>query len=451
MKYFGTDGVRGVANEGLTPELAFKVGRMGGYVLTQHAADHTKQPQVLVARDTRVSGQMLESALIAGLLSVGIEVLRLGVITTPAVAYLVRTQGAAAGVMITASHNPVEYNGIKYFGDDGYKLSDEMEEEIEALLDAPEDTLPRPSSAGLGTVENYSEGSQKYIQFLEQTIPDDLSGLHIAVDSANGATSNLVSRLYADLNVDFDTIATSPNGLNINDQVGSTHPENLQAFVKETGAQIGLAFDGDGDRCIAVDENGEIVDGDKIMYICGKYMSNHGRLKKDTIVTTVMSNLGMYKAMAEHGMNSVKTKVGDRYVVEEMLKNGYNLGGEQSGHIVFLDFNTTGDGLLTSLQLLNIMKETGKSLSELASDVTTYPQKLINVKVRDKKTALEDEKIKRMIKTVEEEMNGDGRILVRPSGTEPLIRVMTEAPTLDAATEYAERVAKVVQSVAGIQ
>ncbi|KRK99495.1 phosphoglucosamine mutase [Secundilactobacillus odoratitofui DSM 19909 = JCM 15043] len=448
MKYFGTDGVRGIANQELTPELAFRLGRAGGYVLTEHATER-EQPQVLVAHDTRISGQMLEEALVAGLLSVGIEVLRLGVITTPAVAYLVRTQGADAGVMLTASHNPVEDNGIKFFGADGYKLSDSLEEEIEKLLDQ-EDHLPRPAAQGLGTVEDYQEGSQKYIQFLEQTIADDLSGMHIAVDSANGATSNLVSRLYADLGADFDTIATTPNGLNINDQVGSTHPEKLQKFTVEQGAQVGLAFDGDGDRCIAVDELGNVINGDKIMYICGKYMSAHGRLKKDTIVTTVMSNLGMYKAMAAHGMTSVKTKVGDRYVVEEMLANGYNLGGEQSGHIVFLDFNTTGDGMLTSLQLLHIMKETGMKLSELAADVKDYPQQLTNVKVADKKAALDNPAIKAIIDTVEKEMSGDGRVLVRPSGTEPLLRVMAEAPTKEAVVAYVDRIVEVVKKEVGV-
>ena len=393
---------------------------------------------------------MLEEAIVAGLLSVGIEVLRLGVITTPAVAYLVRTQGADAGVMLTASHNPVADNGIKFFGADGYKLSDDLEDEIEKLLDQ-KDTLPRPAAKGLGTVEDYQEGSQKYIQFLEQTIDDDLTGMHIAVDSADGATSNLVSRLYADLGAEFDTIATTPNGLNINDQVGSTHPEQLQKFTVEKGASIGLAFDGDGDRCIAVDENGNLINGDKIMYICGKYMSEHGRLKKDTIVTTVMSNLGMYKAMEAHGLTSVKTKVGDRYVVEEMLANGYNLGGEQSGHIVFLDFNTTGDGMLTSLQLLHIMKETGKKLSELAADVQDYPQQLINVKVADKKAALNNPAIKGIIDTVEKEMSGDGRVLVRPSGTEPLLRVMAEAPTQEAVDGYVNRIVEVVKKEVGIE
>lgn len=450
MKYFGTDGVRGIANQNLSPELAFRLGRAGGYVLTEHAdADH--QPQVLVAHDTRISGQMLEEALIAGLLSVGIEVLKLGVITTPGVAYLVRVQQADAGVMITASHNPVADNGIKFFGGDGFKLSDSLEEEIETLLDAPKDELPRPSAEGLGTVEDYQEGAAKYTQFLEQTIPDQLNGLHIAVDAANGATSKLVSRLFADVDTDFDTMATNPNGLNINDGVGSTHPEALQQFVVEKGATMGVAFDGDGDRCIAVDENGDIVNGDKIMFICGKYMHEHGRLKKDTVVTTVMSNLGLYKALDGNEMHSVQTQVGDRYVVEKMLADGYNVGGEQSGHVVFLDFNTTGDGMLTALQLMYIVQTTGKKLSELASEVTTYPQKLVNVKVADKKAALENDQIQAIIKKVETEMNGDGRVLVRPSGTEPLLRVMAEAPTQEVVDGYVDEIADVVRQEVGIE
>lgn len=448
MKYFGTDGVRGIANQDLSPELAFQCGRAGGFVLTSHS--ERKQPQVLVARDTRISGQMLQEALIAGLLSVGIEVLNLGVITTPGVAYLVRNQDADAGVMITASHNPVEYNGIKFFGSDGYKLSDAMEEEIEAILENPHDDLPRPAAEGLGVVNDYLEGSQKYIHFLEQTISTDLTGLNIVVDAANGATSKLVTNLYADLDIDFETMATSPNGLNINDNVGSTHPEQLQKMVVENNAQAGIAFDGDGDRCIAVDEKGNIVNGDTIMFICGKYLAERGRLKKDTIVTTVMSNLGMYKAMERNNLNSVKTQVGDRYVVEKMNEDGYNLGGEQSGHVVFLDFNTTGDGMLTSLQLLSIMKETGRSLSDLASEVSIYPQRLINVKVSDKDHALDNPEIKAAIDQVEEDMHGDGRVLVRPSGTEPLLRVMTEAPTQDLVDEYTQRIADVVQKEIGI-
>ena len=296
------------------------------------------------------------------------------------------------------------------------------------------------------------EGSQKYIHFLEQTINnDDLSGLRICVDAANGATSKLVSTLYADLGIEYQTLATNPDGLNINDNVGSTHPKQLQDFVVKNGAQVGVAFDGDGDRCIAVDENGQIVDGDKIMFICGNYMSQRGRLKKDTIVTTVMSNMGMYKAMAKNGLHSVKTQVGDRYVVEKMNEGGYNLGGEQSGHIVFLDFNTTGDGMLTSLQLLSIMKKTGKKLSELANEVQKFPQKLVNVKVADKKAAMKNPEIQKVISLVEKEMDGDGRVLVRPSGTEPLLRVMTEAPTNELVNKYTDRIADVVKKEVGIE
>lgn len=451
MKYFGTDGVRGVANQDLTPELAFRLGRCGGYVLTQHATDESRAPRVLVARDTRISGQMLEQSLIAGLLSVGIEVFSLGVMTTPGVAYLVRLQDADAGVMISASHNPAKDNGIKFFGGDGYKLSDEKEEEIEALLEQDHDDLPRPSAEGLGVLNDYHEGSLKYLQFLEQTIPDDLAGLNICVDAANGSTSALVSRLFADVNVDFKTMATTPNGININNNVGSTHPEQLAKFVVENNAQAGVAFDGDGDRCIAVDELGRIVDGDKIMFICGKYMSQRGRLKKDTIVTTVMSNIGLYKAMEQNNLKSVKTKVGDRYVVEAMRKDGYNVGGEQSGHVVFLDFNTTGDGMLTALQLLNVMKQTGKKLSELADEVTTYPQELVNVKVVDKKKALDNPKIKEVIAKVEQKMGSEGRVLVRPSGTENLLRVMAEATTKELVHDYVMEIVDVVKAEVGVE
>ncbi|KRL94898.1 phosphoglucosamine mutase [Limosilactobacillus equigenerosi] len=445
LKYFGTDGVRGVANQDLSPELAFRVGRAGGYVLTRHS--ERKQPQVLVARDTRISGQMLENALVAGLLSVGIEVLRLGVVTTPGVAYLVRAQEADAGVMITASHNPIEYNGIKYFGNDGFKLSDEMEAEIEQILDAPTDDLPRPAAEGLGTVDDYLEGALKYTSFLEQTISTDLSGLKIVVDAANGATSAFVSQLFADLNVDAIQINSQPNGLNTNLDCGSTHPEGLQAAVVEHGADLGIAFDGDGDRCIAVDEQGNLIDGDKIMYVCGQYMEANGRLKEHTVVTTVMSNLGMYKALEANGMTSVKTKVGDRYVVEAMKEHGYNLGGEQSGHIIFLDHNTTGDGMLTALQLLQVVKTSGKTLSELASPVVTYPQELVNITVQDKQAAQQNPALLAVIAEVEDEMAGDGRVLVRPSGTEPLLRIMAEAPTEELVHYYVDKIAKVAREV----
>lgn len=445
-KYFGTDGVRGVANSELTPELAFKLGRVGGYVLTRNAEG---KPKVLIGRDTRISGHMLEGALVAGLLSVGVEVMRLGVITTPGVAYLTKAIGAQAGIMISASHNPVEDNGIKFFGPDGYKLTDEQELEIEKYLDMEEDNLPRPVGKDLGMVNNYFEGGQKYIQYLKQTVDEEFSGIHIALDCANGATSSLANHLFADLEADLSTMAASPDGLNINDGVGSTHPEALAEFVVEKEADIGLAFDGDGDRLIAVDENGEVVDGDQIMYICAKYLHQEGRLKNQTVVSTVMSNLGFHKSLEAKGIKSVQTAVGDRYVVEEMRKNGYNLGGEQSGHIVFLDYNTTGDGMLTGLQLVNIMKQTKKPLSELAKEMKKYPQKLINVRVSDKNSVMKNEKVQSVIEQVEKEMGGNGRVLVRPSGTEPLVRVMVEASTEEECDSYANRIASVVNAEMG--
>ncbi|MCZ0756903.1 phosphoglucosamine mutase [Anoxybacillus sp. J5B_2022] len=446
-KYFGTDGVRGVANSELTPELAFKIGRCGGYVLTKDK----ERPKVLIGRDTRISGHMLEGALVAGLLSIGAEVMRLGVISTPGVAYLTKALGAQAGIMISASHNPVQDNGIKFFGPDGFKLSDEQELQIEALLDSEEDTLPRPIGKDLGQVNDYFEGGQKYLQYLKQTVDEDFSGLRIALDCAHGATSSLATHLFADLEADVLTMGASPNGININEGVGSTHPEALAAFVKEKEADVGLAFDGDGDRLIAVDENGQIVDGDQIMYICAKFLKEHGRLKHQTVVSTVMSNLGFYKALEAQDIKSVQTAVGDRYVVEEMKKNGYNLGGEQSGHIIFLDYNTTGDGLLTALQLVNIMKVTKKPLSELAGEMKKYPQKLVNVKVTDKHEAIASEEVQRVIREVEEEMAGNGRILVRPSGTEPLVRVMAEAPTNELCDQYVERIASVIRERFGAQ
>lgn len=447
-KYFGTDGVRGLANSELTPELAFKLGRFGGHVLKEHSPEIEK-PLVLVARDTRISGQLLEHALIAGLLSVGIEVLQLGVITTPGVAYLTRIQGAVAGIMISASHNPAEDNGIKFFGADGFKLSDDQEAEIEAFLDQEEDTLPRPAAEGLGTVDEYNEGVLKYISYLQTTIPTDLSGITVCIDGSNGAATPLVNRLFADLETDFYTMAVKPNGTNINAGVGSTHPEKLQEFVREKGADIGVAFDGDGDRLIAVDENGEIVDGDKIMFICGKFLKSKNELKQNTIVSTVMSNLGFHKAIEKEEMIALKTQVGDRYVVEEMRKNGYNLGGEQSGHIVFLDLNTTGDGVLSAIQLMHVMKATGKKLSELAAEVTTYPQELVNIRVTNKNGVMEIPAVKAVIDEVEAEMAGNGRILVRPSGTEPLLRIMAEAETDEKTHEYVTRIADVVRQEIG--
>ena len=446
-KYFGTDGVRGVANSELTPEFAFKLGRVGGYVLTKDAKE---RPKVLIGRDTRISGEMLEGALVAGLLSIGAEVMRLGVISTPGVAYLTRVMNAQAGVMISASHNPVADNGIKFFGPDGFKLTDDQEAEIESLIDAEEDTLPRPIGGDIGSVTDYFEGGQKYISYLKQTVDEEFLGIHVALDCAHGATSQLATHLFADLEADISTMGASPNGLNINEGVGSTHPEKLAAFLLERGADVGLAFDGDGDRLIAVDEKGQIVDGDQIMFIIGKYLNSKGRLKKNTVVSTVMSNMGFYKALEENDMTSVQTAVGDRYVVEEMRANDYNVGGEQSGHIVFLDFNTTGDGLLTGIQLVNIMKATGKRLSELASEMTIYPQKLVNVRVTDKYAVTQNELVAAVIAQVEADMAGNGRVLVRPSGTEPLVRVMVEAATVEACEVYVNRIADVVKSEMGL-
>ena len=448
-KYFGTDGVRGEANVELTPELAFKLGRFGGYVLSQHEKD---VPRVFVGRDTRISGEMLEAALIAGLLSVGIQVYKLGVIATPGVAYLVKAENASAGVMISASHNPALDNGIKFFGGDGYKLDDERELEIEALLDAAEDTLPRPSAQGLGYLIDYPEGLRKYQQYLVET-GHNLEGMQVALDTANGAASTSARQVFADLGAQLSVIGETPDGLNINERVGSTHPEKLQELVKESDAVIGLAFDGDADRLIAVDENGELVDGDKIMYIVGKYMSEKGTLAQNTIVTTVMSNLGFHKALDREGIHKAVTAVGDRYVVEEMRKSGFNLGGEQSGHVIILDYNTTGDGQLTAVQLTKIMQETGKSLSELASEVTIYPQKLVNIRVENsmKEKAMEVPEIAAIIAKMEEEMAGDGRILVRPSGTEPLLRVMAEAPSHEKVDYYVDTIANVVRQTIGIE
>ena len=447
-KYFGTDGVRGEANVELTPELAFKLGRFGGYVLSQHETD---VPRVFVARDTRISGQMLESALVAGLLSVGIHVYKLGVLATPGVAHLVKAEKASSGVMISASHNPAQDNGIKFFAGDGFKLDDALEAEIEALLDAEEDTLPRPSAQGLGDVVEYPEGLRKYQQFLVST-GSELEGMKVVLDTANGAAATSARQIFADLGADLTVMAENPDGLNINEGVGSTHPEKLQELVKETGSQIGLAFDGDSDRLIAVDENGDLVDGDRIMYIIGKYLADRGLLAKNTIVTTVMSNLGFHKALDREGIEKAVTAVGDRYVVEEMRKEGYNIGGEQSGHVILMDYNTTGDGQLTAVQLTKIMKETGKTLSELAAEVTIYPQKLVNIRVENsmKDKSMEVPAIAAIIEKMEAEMAGNGRILVRPSGTEPLLRVMAEAPTDAEVHYYVDTIADVVRAEIGL-
>jgi phosphoglucosamine mutase len=441
-KYFGTDGVRGVANTGLTPELAFRIGRCGGYVL----AGDVKKPTICIGLDTRISGPMLEAALIAGLLSIGANVVRLGVVTTPAVAYLTRVLGMDAGVMISASHNPVEDNGIKFFGRDGFKLSDETELKIEDLMDAVGDDLPRPIGGEIGTVRDHDQAGHLYVDFLKSTMDVSLAGMRIVLDCAHGAAYELGPEVFRELGAEVITIAAEPNGLNINELCGSTHPEQLKEEVLAAEADLGLSFDGDADRLIAIDELGEEVDGDYILYILGGAMKQAGRLNKSTIVTTVMSNIGLYKALDENGIKSVKTAVGDRYVMEEMRAGGYNLGGEQSGHVIFLDHNTTGDGILSAIQLAGTVKSTGKSLSELKRTMRKFPQVLLNVKVADKSKLKDNIALQASIDRVEAVLGDNGRVLVRPSGTESLIRVMVEGPDKAEIERYAENIAEVVRA-----
>ena len=439
-KYFGTDGIRGIAGESLTADLSFKVGKALGKLLTEKK-DH---PKVVIGRDTRISCDMIEHALTAGLTSTGVNVMTVGTIPTPAIAYLTKTIETDSGIMISASHNPYQDNGIKIFGPDGFKLTDEQELEIESLIDNSE-LIKNASFEKIGKVYSGNELTQKYIQHIKQSITGDLSDIKIALDCANGATTGVAPFIFGDLEADIETIGCQPNGVNINDNVGSTKIETISEFVKENNVDVGFAFDGDGDRVLAVDANGNIVDGDKIMFILAKHLKEHGELKDNMVVSTVMSNIGFYKAIEENGLQSIKTAVGDRYVVEEMRKNDYSLGGEQSGHIVLMNYATTGDGILTAVKLANIIKTSGKSLEELASEVNIYPQKLVNIKVVDKKTAMEDSDILAECEKVEKELEGNGRILLRASGTENLIRVMVEASSDELTDKYCEQVAKIVR------
>ena len=439
-KYFGTDGIRGIAGESLTADLSFKVGKALGKLLTEEK----EHPKVVIGRDTRISCDMIEHALTAGLTSTGVNVMTVGTIPTPAIAYLTKTIETDSGIMISASHNPYQDNGIKIFGPDGFKLTDEQELEIESLIDNSE-KIKNASFEKIGKVYGGNELTQKYIQHIKQSITGDLSDIKIALDCANGATTGVAPFIFGDLEADIETIGCQPNGVNINDNVGSTKIETISEFVKENNVDVGFAFDGDGDRVLAVDANGNIVDGDKIMFILAKHLKEQGELKDNMVVSTVMSNIGFYKAIEENGLQSVKTAVGDRYVVEEMRKNDYSLGGEQSGHIVLMNYATTGDGILTAVKLSNIIKTSGKSLKELASEVSIYPQKLVNIKVIDKKTAMEDSEILSECEKVEKELEGNGRILLRASGTENLIRVMVEASSDELTDKYCEQVAKIVR------
>ena len=439
-KYFGTDGIRGIAGESLTADLSFKVGKALGKLLTEKK-DH---PKVVIGRDTRISCDMIEHALTAGLTSTGVNVMTVGTIPTPAIAYLTKTIETDSGIMISASHNPYQDNGIKIFGPDGFKLTDEQELEIESLIDNSEQ-IKNASFEKIGKVYGGNELTQKYIQHIKQSITGDLSDVKIALDCANGATTGVAPFIFGDLEADIETIGCQPNGININDNVGSTKIDTISAFVKENNVDVGFAFDGDGDRVLAVDAKGNIVDGDKIMFILAQHLKEQGELKDNMVVSTVMSNIGFYKAIEENELQSVKTAVGDRYVVEEMRKNDYSLGGEQSGHIVLMNYATTGDGILTAVKLANIIKTSGKSLEELASEVNIYPQKLVNIKVVDKKAAMEDSDILAECEKVEKELEGNGRILLRASGTENLIRVMVEASSDELTDKYCEQVAKIVR------
>ncbi|MEY8334711.1 phosphoglucosamine mutase [Lachnospiraceae bacterium 47-T17] len=424
-RLFGTDGVRGVAGAELTIELAMKLGQAGAYVLTKEKAH---KPTILVGCDTRISGGMLANALVAGVCSVGADAIHVGVLPTPAVAYLTRKHKVDAGVVISASHNPMEFNGIKFFNGEGYKLSDKLEDEIEAWIASDMKGVPLPTGSGIGKVEYRFDLQDEYIRFLKKCVPVDLSGMRIVIDCAEGASYQTSVQTLQQLGAELIPLHVRPDGTNINSNCGSTHMEELQARVVYERANAGLAFDGDADRLLAVDENGDIVDGDKLLAICGSHMRKKGTLKGDTIVVTVMSNLGFFLMCENEGIHAEKTKVGDRYVLENMLKNGYNIGGEQSGHIIFLDDSTTGDGLLSALHLLEVMVETKEPLSKLASIMEVYPQALVNATVPNhkKEQFMEYEEIADAIRSLEEKFNGQGRVLIRPSGTEPFVRVMIE-------------------------
>ena len=445
-RMFGTDGVRGVAGSELTIELATKLGQAGAYVLTKET-EH--QATIIVGCDTRISGGMLASALMAGICSVGANAIFVGVMPTPAIAYLTRKHKVDAGVVISASHNPMEFNGIKFFNGEGYKLSDALEDEIEALIRNNMKDVVLPIGSGVGKIEYRFDLKDEYVKFMKKCVPVDLTGMKIVIDCAEGASYYTSVKTLKDLGADLVAIHTKPDGTNINANCGSTHMEELQARVVYEKANVGLAFDGDADRLLAVDENGKIVDGDQIMAIVGNFMKSKGTLKKDTIVATVMSNLGFFLMAEKNGITMEKTKVGDRYVLERMKEIGASLGGEQSGHIIFLDENTTGDGLLSALHLLQVMVETGKPLSELAQIMEVLPQALVNAKVANhkKEKYMEYPEIADAIQKLEEKFAGEGRVLIRPSGTEPLVRVMIEGKDQQVIQEEAQRLASLIQDI----
>lgn len=453
-KYFGTDGIRRIANTDLSPNLVFRVAKAGASVLSKHA-DHA--PTVFIGRDTRISGTLIESAMVAGFLSYGANVKTLGVIPTPAVAYLTKKYGVDASVVISASHNTFEYNGVKYFSNKGMKIPDSLEEEIEEIMDSDEKLSSLTAvSEKIGVSENGENMIEDYIDFIvgifhESITKNNNEDFRVLIDTANGATYNVADKIYKRLGIKHDIINNTPNGININDKCGSTHLEILKEKVVEGKYNLGIAYDGDGDRCLAVDENGEEIDGDVMLAIASKYLKAKGKLANDTLVATVMSNLGVNKFAEKEGIDFKQTKVGDRYVLEEMLKNGYNLGGEQSGHIIYLDYNPTGDGILTSLMLVQILLETKQLPSEARKVVNIYPQVLINAKVKNEKKYDfdKDEEIVDAIDKVTKEFSGNGRVLIRTSGTEPLVRVMIEGENQEVITNKAREIADLIERKLG--
>ncbi len=444
-KLFGTDGVRGVANKELTPELAYKLGRAGAYVLAFKSK--SKKPLIVIGRDTRISGQMLESALTAGICSVGGDVIRVGVVPTPGVAYLTRELKATAGVVISASHNPVEDNGIKFFSSTGYKLPDAIEEEIEELVLSSEDNMPLPVGIDVGQVKDMNEIVDKYVDFAKSTVDTDLKGIKVVIDCAHGAAFEVAPRVLKELGAEVIVLNNQPDGTNINEKCGSTHPQDVQEAVLQYGANIGLAHDGDADRLIAVDEKGCLVDGDQIMVACGLYLKEKGLLKNNAVVVTIMSNMGIHLALEKAGIKVYQTKVGDRYVLEKMVEEDCVLGGEQSGHIIFLNHNTTGDGLVSGLQLIQVMAASGKPLSELAAQMEIFPQVLVNARVKNKEAVMTSQAFKEKTKKAENSLQGKGRVLIRPSGTEPVIRVMVEGPDKEVIGELAQELAKTAEKL----
>lgn len=438
-RLFGTDGVRGVANRELTPELAFRLGKAGAHILGK-GQEKTK---IVIGKDTRISGDMLEAALIAGICSMGTDVLRVGVLPTPGIAYLTRTMGAVAGIVISASHNPYEDNGIKFFAGSGFKLPDELEDEIEAIL-GNLDRLQIPAGKDIGKIIEVEDASELYAAFLKNTATP-LNGLKIVLDCANGSASVVGPKVLTDLGAEVIAVFNQPDGININVDCGSTHPDTLAAEVLKQKADIGLACDGDADRIIAVDEKGNIIDGDFIMVICALALKEKGKLVNDSLTVTVMSNLGLHKAVKKAGIRINETKVGDRYVMEKLIETGSILGGEQSGHIIFLEHNTTGDGLLSGLQLLSAPKEKKVKLSDLAAQMERFPQVLVNARVQNQEQIMNSNLVTAKIEEVQKYLGDDGRILVRPSGTEPLIRVMLEGPDQEVLQKLAAEVMEAVK------